>query len=65
MKTKVAFANPRRLAEVVIGVEVPKGFGEQIDGCDGERVGTNIATLSQWEQLFTNVFEALQKYDPR
>ena len=61
MKPRVGYANTERLANLAVATAVPQGFGEAIDGRDGERIGTNVATHAQWKAFFDNLFEAMMK----
>ena len=43
---------PEQLADIAIGTPLPKGFGEHVDGTDGERTGTNVARWADWKLFF-------------
>jgi hypothetical protein len=39
-------------ARVACAIPIPEGFGQYVDGTDGTRVGTNVATVEEWRQFF-------------
>lgn len=41
-----------QLARVACAITVPKGFAQCVDGTDGMRVGTNVASVEEWRQFF-------------
>lgn len=39
-------------ARVACAIPIPKGFGQCVDGTDGTRVGTNVASVEEWRRFF-------------
>src|SRR6185312_17504163 len=52
--------DPQRLAEVACATDAPTGFGQHVDGTDGLRSGTNIASLVEWRDFFVALLERLE-----